>query len=141
VTNLTSYQGDLDPAQTWAALIEDPDAVLIDVRTQAEWAYVGTPDLSKLDREVLLIEWLSFPSGALNPAFVSQLHAAGVPQDQALYFICRSGQRSQGAAAAATAAGYGPCYNVREGFEGNLDAGSHRGVGGWKSAGLPWRQS
>jgi rhodanese-related sulfurtransferase len=55
--------------------------------------------------------------------------------------LCRSGARSRAAAIALTAAGYGPCYNVSEGFEGDRDGAAHRGsVGGWKVAGLPWAQ-
>jgi rhodanese-related sulfurtransferase len=138
-----TYAGDLTPQRSWDLLAEHPDAVLVDVRTDAEWRYVGTPDLSGLGRQVVLAEWVRFPDGAGNPEFLAQLADAGIaPGAQHLVlFICRSGVRSVAAAKAATAAGIAPSYNVLDGFEGNVDAAGHRGVGGWKSAGLPWRQS
>ncbi len=56
-------------------------------------------------------------------------------------FLCRSGNRSIGAAEAATEAGIAPSYNVLDGFEGDLDENKHRGGTGWKAVGLPWKQS
>lgn len=137
-----SYAGDLTPAQTWELLSADPDAVLVDVRTRAEWTYVGVPDLEPLGRRVVLDEWVTFPGGLPNPTFVSELRDAGLePGDgRAVVFICRSGQRSRAAATAATAAGLGPAYNVLEGFEGDVDRAGHRGSTGWRAAGLPWFQ-
>lgn len=134
------YSGDVTPADTYAALEQDPTAVLVDVRTQAEWAYVGVPDLSALGRQAILVEWVGYPGGARNDGFVDQLLEAGIRAGTAVYFLCRSGVRSMHAAQAATAAGLGPAYNIIDGFEGQLDGRHHRGVGGWKSAGLPWRQ-
>ena len=135
-----SYAGDATPRETYDALASDPDAVLVDVRTTAEWAYVGLPDLSGLGKQVVTIEWQRYPSGAVNDRFVDELRSAGVEAEQPLYFLCRSGVRSRHAAEAATAVGLGPAYNISDGFEGQLDATHHRGVGGWKTSGLPWRQ-
>lgn len=137
-----SYAGDLDPTDTYRLLADDPAAVLVDVRTRAEWAYVGLPDLGSIGKQVLRIEWLAFPDGAVNPGFVDELEAAGVPKDAPVLFLCRSGQRSIAAASTATVAGYQRAYNVAQGFEGGLDAAGHRGAdSGWKALGLPWRQS
>lgn len=137
-----SYAGDLSPTEAYDLLSTDPDAVLVDVRTEAEWAYVGVPDLSPVGRDVVLTPWVRYPDGARNEAFLDQLAAAGVRPEQPVAFLCRSGVRSVAAAVAATAAGYRRAYNVAEGFEGPLDDGGHRGgVGGWKARGLPWRQS
>jgi rhodanese-related sulfurtransferase len=141
-----SYAGDVDPKQAWDALSQHPQAQLIDVRTEAEWAYVGLPDVSPLQRQVLLCEWQSFPDLSLNPAFVADasaaLAAAGHAKGEPIFFLCRSGARSRSAAIAMTQAGYGPCFNVREGFEGALDQEHHRGRrAGWKADGLPWMQS
>jgi rhodanese-related sulfurtransferase len=124
----------------------EPGATLIDVRTAAEWNYVGLPDVSALGAHLQRVEWQSFPSGVVNPAFVetlkSTLSKQGASEDAPLFFICRSGARSASAAAAMTAAGYARCYNVAGGFEGPRDAEGHRGtVEGWKAAGLPWVQS
>ncbi|UIJ34524.1 rhodanese-like domain-containing protein [Allobranchiibius sp. GilTou73] len=137
------YAGDLTPQQAWELLAAHDDAVLVDVRTTAEWAYVGVPDITGLGRETEFVEWVSFPDGSSNPHFVDDVREAGVtPGDgRPVVFLCRSGQRSIGAAKAATAAGLGPAYNVLEGFEGGLDDAGHRGGGGWRAAGLPWKQS
>lgn len=138
-----TYAGDLTPHEAWQLLSEEPVAVLVDVRTRAEWAYVGVPDMSTVGREVGLVEWVGFPDGAPNPAFLQELGRLGLtPGDgRPVIFLCRSGQRSIGAAISATAAGLGPAYNVLEGFEGPLDAAGHRGGAGWRAAGLPWKQT
>lgn len=135
-----SYAGDVTVQQAWAALQENPKAVLVDVRTQAEWAFVGVPDVSGLGKRTVLAEWFSFPTMAPNTRFVEQLREAGIDDDAELLFICRSGQRSIDAAEAATAAGYAKAYNILDGFEGGIDAQGHRGSVGWRAAGLPWRQ-
>ncbi|TQF69328.1 rhodanese-like domain-containing protein [Rhodococcus spelaei] len=136
-----SYAGDITPEQAWDLLREHPEAVLVDCRTDAEWRFVGVPDTSELGRSPVLIEWVSV-SGARNDNFVDQLKEAGITGGEAreVVFLCRSGQRSIGAAEAATAAGIGPSYNVLDGFEGGIDADGHRGVVGWRAVGLPWRQ-
>jgi rhodanese-related sulfurtransferase len=135
-----SYAGNVGPSEAYAALQADADAVLIDVRTSAEWSYVGLPDLSPIGKRVIPLEWQRFPDGARNPDFVEQLRETGVHEGASLYFLCRSGVRSAAAAEVATAAGLGPAYNVSDGFEGPLDHDGHRTVAGWKAAGLPWRQ-
>jgi len=134
-----SHAGDLTPTEAYELLQRDPDAVLVDVRTKAEWSYVGTPVAP--GRDVVLVEWQTFPAGTPNTRFLEQLEAAGVRRAVPIAFICRSGVRSLSAARAATAAGFGPAYNVSDGFEGPLDPQGHRGVRGWKASGLPWRQS
>jgi rhodanese-related sulfurtransferase len=135
------YSGDLTPRQAYDLVREDPTAVLVDVRTAAEWSYVGVVDLSVLSRGTALVEWVSFPDGARNPAFLEQLRQAAPDQRAPVVFICRSGVRSIAAAEAATAAGYTVAFNVLDGFEGPPDPAGHRGTtGGWKAAGLPWRQ-
>lgn len=136
---------DVPVAETWARLKADAEAVLVDVRTQAEWTFVGLPDLSTLDKRVMPIEWLTFPDSRVAPEFVGTLtgllDGAGVAKDAELFFVCRSGARSRAAAAAMAGAGYTRCRSVADGFEGPLDATGKRGrVAGWKAAGLPWRQ-
>lgn len=134
------YAGDITPTEAWELLTQDADAVLVDVRTDAEWRYVGVPDLRGLGRQAALVEWVSYPSGQANPRFLEQIAAAGVTAGRPVVFLCRSGQRSIGAAQAATAAGYGPAYNVLEGFEGATGPDGHRGHTGWRADGLPWVQ-
>ena len=138
---MSDYAGDLDPQQAWDILAADPSAVLVDVRTSAEWQWVGGADLSSLGKRTVGVEWMR-SSGEPNGAFVDQLGEAGVGPDTPVLFLCRSGGRSAAAARAATAAGLGPAYNIAGGFEGDPDAEGHRGtVNGWKVDGLAWRQS
>ena len=135
------YAGDLRPAEAWALFQEDPKAVLVDVRTMPEWNFVGLPRLDSLGKETLCVSWQAFPDMAVNANFVAEVEARGVSKDQPVLLLCRSGVRSRSAAMALTAEGFGPCYNVAEGFEGDRDGDLHRGsVGGWKVAGLPWAQ-
>jgi rhodanese-related sulfurtransferase len=136
-----SYAGDVDPTEAWKMLTENEQATLVDVRTQAEWGYVGVPDLASLGKRPVLLEWQTYPAKSLNPDFVASLAQALPDKDAPMLFICRSGARSRAAAIAMTAAGYRRCYNVAHGFEGNPDEARHRGqIAGWKAAGLPWIQ-
>ena len=135
------YAGDVGPAEAWELLNKDPDAVLVDVRTEAEWRYVGLPELGGIGKKTHCVSWLLYPDNRRNADFLAQLEGSGVTPDQTLLLICRSGQRSRDAAIALTAAGFRCCYNVAEGFEGPRDAEFHRGQeGGWKARGLPWVQ-
>lgn len=136
-----SYAGDISPEQAWELLSDNPEAVLVDVRTDAEWRFVGVPDITSLGREVVYVQW-SRSDGKRNESFVDDLVAAGVtPGDRPVIFLCRSGNRSIPAAEAATTAGIAPSYNVLDGFEGDLDEHGHRGAVGWRAIGLPWKQS
>jgi len=129
------------PTQTWEALQADPQAQLVDVRTDAEWNFVGIPDLSAAGKQPVLIAWQVYPAMERNPSFEDDLRNAGFTPDHKIYFLCRSGVRSLAAAQAAQAAGFPHVYNIADGFEGPPDAEGHRGQrAGWKADGLPWRQ-
>ena len=129
------------PSRVWEALRSNPHAQLVDVRTDAEWHFVGVPDLVSAGKQAVLIQWQVYPTMQLNAVFVEQLKEAGFTPDHHIYFICRSGQRSHAAAQAAQAGGYPHAYNVADGFEGAVNAEGHRGfTAGWKATGLPWRQ-
>jgi rhodanese-related sulfurtransferase len=142
MTSSPSYAGDISVQDAWDRLKSDANAQLIDVRTRAEWNFVGLPDLGALGRRPLTIEWQSFPDGAPNPHFVEQAKAAvGDDKGVTLLMLCRSGARSRAAAIAMAAAGFAGSFNIAGGFEGDVDGAGHRGtVNGWKAAGLPWRQ-
>ena len=136
------YAGDLSPKEAWDLLAREPGASLIDVRTEAEWAYVGLPDTTPLGKATHRVSWQAFPAMAINPAFADQIATIAADKTQPILFLCRSGARSRDAAIALTRLGYKRCYNVAEGFEGSMDSSRHRGsVSGWKVAGLPWKQS
>jgi len=130
-----TYAGDLTPAEAHALLLERPAAVLIDVRTMAEWTWVGVPAIAG----ARFVEWSQWPQGTQNADFVAQA-AEGLDPEQPVLMLCRSGGRSAAAAHALTAAGFGEAYNISGGFEGDVDAEGHR-TGGWRGAGLPWQQS
>jgi len=140
--------GEIDPAEAWRILSNDSTARLIDVRTRAEWGYVGVPDIGGLGQRPILVEWASLPDMSVNTSFTAEVEKAiGPGTPGPLLFLCRSGARSF-RAAQAVAAHYAEkgeavtCINVAEGFEGDLDASGHRGSqNGWKARGLAWRQS
>ena len=140
------YAGELSIADAYALLSEDKMAALVDVRTQAEWTWVGVPDLAGLGKTPVFIEWASYP--AMQPAkdfaqrLTAELTAHGATRETPVLFLCRSGVRSLAAARALTAAGWRRCYNISEGFEGGLDASRRRNaVGGWRARGMPWTQT
>lgn len=134
------FLGDVSPIQAWENLQTEAGAVLVDVRTRAEWTFVGGPDLTSLGKAVAQAEWLVFPAMKRNPRFVEDLKAQGITPRQLVYLICRSGVRSREAAKLLAEKGY-TTYNVADGFEGQIDGNGHRGMGGWRAEGLPWRQS
>ena len=138
---IMTYAGDLTPLEAWEKLENNPDAVLVDCRTQAEWSFVGVPDLEVLGKRTIFAEWTTFPEGRRNEQFVALLGEGGVTGEKEVIFLCRAGHRSIGAAEAATADGIGKAYNVVDGFEGALDSNDHRGASGWRAENLPWRQS
>ncbi|CQD04940.1 rhodanese domain-containing protein [Mycobacterium lentiflavum] len=133
-----SYAGDITPLEAWKLLSDNPQAVLVDVRTDAEWRFVGVPDLSSLGRDAVFIEWNT--ATGHNENFLAELKDKLPAQSGPVVFLCRSGNRSIGAAETATEAGIEPSYNILDGFEGNLDAQGHRGETGWRAVGLPWKQ-
>ncbi|WP_341268422.1 rhodanese-like domain-containing protein [Gordonia malaquae] len=135
-----TYSGDIPVSDAWVRLRDNPKAALVDCRTRAEWNFVGVPDITSLGKQTVFVEWVDYPNGARNPHFVDELRAAGLADDDEVLFLCRSGQRSIGAAEAATAAGFQSAFNISDGFEGATDAEGHRGGAGWRAESLPWRQ-
>jgi rhodanese-related sulfurtransferase len=128
------YAGALTPREA-AQLHASGAATLVDVRTFAEWEFVGrVPDS-------MLIEWCRLGERKPDAAFLKRLHS-NVDSGDAVLFLCRSGVRSHHAAQSASRAGFWRAYNVLEGFEGDLDGELQRGnAGGWRFHGLPWVQS
>ena len=138
---IQAYAGDISAWQAWDMLTDDGAAVLVDVRTLAEWQFVGRPDLAKLGKTVTLVPWVNYPDMARNPNFIADVEVTGAGREAPILLLCRSGQRSAHAAMALTAAGFSTCYNIIDGFEGHHDAHGHRGANhGWKALDLPWIQ-
>ncbi|WP_137939159.1 rhodanese-like domain-containing protein [Chitinivorax sp. B] len=129
------YSGALTPDEAHELMQTLPGARLVDVRSHAEWNFVGTIPGS------INIELKRFPGMIDNPDFLPQLKQQ-VDQEAVVMFLCRTGGRSDHAARLAAANGFSDCFNVLEGFEGDKDEGQHRGtVSGWKARKLPWVQS
>ncbi|MDH4395146.1 MAG: rhodanese-like domain-containing protein [Limnobacter sp.] len=136
--NELPYCGSLSPTEAWALLQSDPDAVLVDVRTQAELDWVGQVSFSE-DRW-MHIEWSTYPEGTRNEDFVAQVKSR-IDPNQTILLLCRSGARSHNAAALLVKHGFDKAINVLEGFEGDKDDLHRRSsINGWRKHGLPWEQ-
>jgi rhodanese-related sulfurtransferase len=128
-----TYAGYVTPQEA-QRLLDLGAAKVVDLRTAFEREYVGhVPG-------TLHVEWLPLGSTEPNKGFIDALRTVAAEQDT-LVFLCRSGKRSDAAATAAAAAGFDCVLNVIGGFEGDLDEHGQRGrLGGWRKAGLPWKQ-
>jgi rhodanese-related sulfurtransferase len=145
VADQNAYAGDVLVDEAFRRLKADAKAVMVDVRTEPEWQYVGTPDISGIEKDIVFLSWQVYPSMQIMPDYVErlseELRKRGADEATPLLFLCRSGVRSRSAAIAMTRAGWLHCYNIADGFEGPMDPDRHRGrVRGWKAEGLPWRQ-
>ncbi len=139
------YAGDVSAQEAWDLIQTNPKAQLIDVRTMAEWNFVGLPDLTSLGRRIHCVEWQGFPGGALNPGFVDgavrALEGAGADKSDPILFCADPARVRVQQPSRFRAAGYSSAFNVTSGFEGDADREGHRGnISGWKACGLPWRQ-
>jgi rhodanese-related sulfurtransferase len=131
------------PLQAFELLSKEPRAVLIDVRSEMEFLFVGHPE------GAVHVPWIDEPDWDVNPNFVKHVrqvmlgglsHSAEQSSAPVL-LICRSGKRSLEAGEKLIEAGFTDVYNVTEGFEGELDDHHHRSsMGGWRFHGLPWAQ-
>jgi rhodanese-related sulfurtransferase len=127
-------------------------AMMVDVRTQAEVEYVGEADPVSYNIPYMVNDYNTWDEKngryqmSPNSGFLSKmadvLKAAGLNKDSTIILMCRSGDRSAGAANLMIKAGYKNVYSIADGFEGDIaQEGDHKGqraVNGWKNAGLPW---
>ena len=133
----------ISPQEAWEIMHKEPRTVMIDVRSDMEFLFVGHPV------GAIHIPWIDYPDWRLNPDFVTEVRKlvlggvchekpnSGVP----ILLICRSGKRSLEAGNLLVKEGFCDVYNVAEGFEGELDEKHHRSTqGGWRFHGLPWEQ-
>jgi rhodanese-related sulfurtransferase len=131
------YAGAVSPQEAYELLKENPDIILVDVRTNAERDWVGRVDIKP--EQHFAVQWSLYPGGVTNPDFMSQLQTIAPEKNQVILFLCRSGVRSRHAAKLATENAYTNCYDILQGFEGDKDSHQHRKtVGGWCQQGLPW---
>lgn len=133
----------VSPEEAWEIIQKEPRAVLVDVRSDMEFLFVGHP------KGAIHIPWIDYPDWKLNPHFVTEVRklvlggicSESVNTGAPVLLICRSGKRSLEAGITLIKEGFCEVYNIRDGFEGELDENHHRGtLGGWRSAGLPWEQ-
>lgn len=139
------YAGDISCLEVWENLKTNAKSALVDVRTSQEWSTIGVPQLNTIGKKPIFAEWQVFPSMQINPEFADEVDAAlkaqNISKDDPVFFLCRSGARSQSAAAAMTSLGYSKAYNILTGFEGPPDASGLRGtVSGWQFDKLPWKK-
>ena len=126
----------LNPQQAWELLQQNTKAVLVDVRSKIEHAFVGHPP------GAVHIAWKEAPDWHVNSKFVAEVETRVPDKKTPVLLLCRSGQRSLDAAKALESAGYQQLINIIDGFEGPLDQHHHRGnLGGWRFSVLPWEQS
>lgn len=133
----------LTPRQAWQLMQDDPRTVLVDVRSNMEFLFVGHP------KAAVHIPWIDEPDWEINPHFVRQVRELmlggiicdGLEGCAPILLICRSGKRSLEAGRALTEKGFTNVFNIADGFEGELDENHHRSsLGGWRFEGLPWEQ-
>lgn len=124
----------LMPKEAHQFMLETPNALLIDVRSEMEFLFVGHPV------GAIMIPWNDGPDWEINPHFIAHVRKAA-SVDRPLVLICRSGNRSETAGEALEQAGFSQVFNVLHGFEGDLDDGHQRNsINGWRRDGLPWVQ-
>lgn len=128
----SGYAGDITASLAWQ-WVQSGEAVLVDVRSDAEREWVGCVP------GAVALAWKQWPGMTMNASFDEDLKAA-MPAGKKAVLLCRSGVRSVAAARRATELGL-EAYNILGGFEGDADAQGQRGhLGGWRLQGLPWQQ-
>ena len=125
----------LTPKETFEFLNANPDALLVDCRSEIEFFYVGHP------AGAVHVAWHEAPDWEVNPNFAREVLQEAKSKDRPILLICRSGKRTLDAGRALEEAGFADITNVLHGFEGDLDEDFHRGTrNGWRHDGLPWEQ-
>ena len=122
-------------------LSEISNSYLIDIRTKPEWEFIGVPDLSSLNKKTIFISWHMYPEMKINSLFENQITESNIKKNDNLFLICRSGNRSSNAAEFLTSRDFTNCFNVKDGFEGEIGPNHQRStINGWKYCKLPWKQ-
>ena len=131
----------INSLQCFEKLSKDSSSYLIDVRTKPEWLFVGVSDLQSLQKKTICVSWNVYPNMEINVNFESEILESGINKQDAIFLICRSGNRSSDAAEFLTSRGFTNCFNVKDGFEGEIGPNHQRStINGWKYSKLPWKQ-
>lgn len=140
--NNPGFAGDVTPQEAWDLLTEIPESRLVDVRTEAEWQFVGVPNLDTVRKKPVFLSLLHYPGMTENKNFAPMLERSIVNKETPLLFLCRTGGRSTAAAKMASEMGYTHAFNIAGGFEGDHNEVGHRSnTNGWRAEGLPWQQA
>ena len=127
--------------QCFERLSKESSSYLVDVRTKPEWLFVGLPDLQSLQKKTICVSWNVYPNMEINVNFESEILESGINKQDVIFLICRSGNRSSDAAEFLTSRGFANCFNVKDGFEGEIGPNHQRStINGWKYSKLPWKQ-
>lgn len=130
----------ISPQNAFELLKNQKNSVLIDVRTSEELNFVGVVNASSFENRLIFLAWQTLPQMQQNQNFANDL-LAKVNKDNEILFLCRTGGRSNQSAQLASTLGFKKCYNIINGFEGDLNSQNHRGlINGWKASNLPWEQ-
>ncbi len=130
----------ISPQNAFELLKNQKNSVLIDVRTTEELSFVGVVNASSFENRLIFLAWQTLPQMQQNQNFANDL-LAKVNIDNEILFLCRTGGRSNQSAQLASTLGFKKCYNIINGFEGDLNSQNHRGlINGWKASNLPWEQ-
>jgi rhodanese-related sulfurtransferase len=130
----------LDPISAHKFLNQYNNAVLVDVRCEIEYEYIGHPV------DAINIVWKKYPGWKINETFAAEVDFAvsnlrKSAKKTPILLICRSGARSRDAAKCLSENHYEDLYNVEEGFEGDKNSeGRRSSSNGWRFHGLPWIQ-
>ena len=131
----------INSRQCFEKLSKEAGSYLVDVRTKPEWLFVGVPDLQSLQKKTICVSWHVYPNMEINVNFESEILESGINKQDAIFLICRSGNRSFDAAEFLTTRGFSNCFNVKDGFEGEIGHNHQRStINGWQYSKLPWKQ-
>ncbi len=116
-------------------MLQNPSTYIVDVRTIAEYVFVGHPEMAT---NIPFLFWNENKQKMVaNENFIEDLKAKFRPEDT-LILMCRSGGRSEKAMSLLKANGFENVLNMKHGFEGEKDTKGYRSKNGWKNSGLPY---
>jgi rhodanese-related sulfurtransferase len=116
-------------------MLKNPSTYLIDVRSIAEYVFIGHPEMAY---NIPLMFWSEKQQKLIsNENFLTKIKLSFKKAD-ILIFICRSGGRSLKTATMAKQSGFPKVFSIKEGFEGKKDEKGYRSINGWKNNELPY---
>lgn len=131
----TSEPQSIDSKRSYEMVIENPsNTFIIDIRSRAEYEFVGHPDLPN---GVPNVPYKFYPSWQINKDFVNKV-TDRYERDDTVITMCRSGTRAKSAGKLLLDSGFIKVFYMTDSFEGSKDEKGHKSVSGWKVNGLPY---